>query len=908
MKRIIVYLFVCFCPFAATAQISSTNQKNDIDKTDIEDIIIVFKMHFDIGYTDWSEAVLQKYSGNMLNTALDAVIQTSSLPEEDRFVWTLPGWPMKYMLENSPQAAASAARQALADRRFAVHALPFTFETESSDLETLVRSMGYSSGICRSLGLELPRGAKLTDVPSHSWALPTILSNAGVQILHIGCNSGSASPDVPTVFWWEGPDGSRLLTVNWAEYYGSGVMPPENWPYKTWLAMIHTHENTGAPTPEDVEKVLAEAREKAPNARIKIGTLEDFHDALMSESPEIPVVRGDMPDTWIHGYMSMPDAVRINKSLQRKIWQTEALDKSLECWGYPQGDCTPYVENALEQSLLFDEHTFGLAMSHGRQAGWEYGDDFIIERAKGNYDFIEESWFEKGLRPHRALHNIMPVQRRNMAMLVRSAGTDGKRVTVYNQLPYKRSGTVSFPMEVYLKDFTVTGLEDTSTGDTVAVEDRHNILRFNASDVPAMGYKTYKVITGECLSSEKCSLFADEQDRTLENKFFRVRIDADNGALVSVYDKTNKCEMAGEKSGYGFGEYIHERFGQDEISRYNESYVKPGNHGWADREMGRPDDKQLEYSCARGKVSHIAWEKSDVAVSAYVFCSMPQPDETGNIHDRSSSEEYMMTYTLYADSPYLEISWYPVSSALSPQPESGWLAFPFNVKKPEFHLGRLGAIVNPTRDFVKRTNTDYCFLNTGLALTDRSGNGFGLNSPTAPAVSLGRPGLYRFSKDYVPNKPDVFVNLYNTQWGTNFTEWITDKSSVKIKIWSVSGYDNAESLIAPVEDTRSPMIAAYYDGPKGNMPVSASGLSVSEKNVLVTAYGDNPDGDGTLLRLWEQGGTQCRCTVNLPSGVYKSWELCNLRGEELQGIQPVCGDSITVEMKAYAPRSILLYK
>ena len=64
--------------------------------------------------------------------------------------------------------------------------------------------------------------------------------------------------------------------------------------------MIHTHENTGAPTPEDVAAVLKEAREKAPNARIRIGQLEDFYDALMKENPSLPVVKGDMPDTWIY--------------------------------------------------------------------------------------------------------------------------------------------------------------------------------------------------------------------------------------------------------------------------------------------------------------------------------------------------------------------------------------------------------------------------------------------------------------------------------------------------------------------------------------------------------------------------------------------------------------------------------
>ena len=123
--------------------------------------------------------------------------------------------------------------------------------------------------------------------------------------------------------------------------------------------------------------MLAEARAKAPGARIRIGRLEDFYDALMAENPDIPVVRGDMPDTWIHGYMSMPDAVKINKHLQRTIYQTEALNTLLGDWGVQTSDCSGHVDDAMEQSLLFDEHTFGLALSHGRQEGWKYGDDFM---------------------------------------------------------------------------------------------------------------------------------------------------------------------------------------------------------------------------------------------------------------------------------------------------------------------------------------------------------------------------------------------------------------------------------------------------------------------------------------------------------------------------------------------------
>ena len=883
-----------------SAQISATRVEG-ADKSDVEDIVIVFKMHFDIGYTDWSEAVLQKYTTSMIGQALGSVERTACLPEEEQFVWTLPGWPMKYILENTEGEVRAAAEDAVRTGRFAVHALPFTFETESSDLETLVRGMEFSSGINREYGLPLPRGAKLTDVPSHSWILPTILSHAGVKILHIGCNSGSASPEVPVVFWWEGPDGSRLLTFNWAEYYGSGVMPPENWPYKTWLAMIHTHENTGAPTPEEVAAVLAEARAKAPGARIRIGRLEDFYDALMAENPDIPVVRGDMPDTWIHGYMSMPDAVKINKHLQRTIYQTEALNTLLGDWGVQTSDCSGHVDDAVEQSLLFDEHTFGLALSHGRQEDWKYGDDFKVARAKGGYGFIEESWYEKEAHAHNALHSIIPVRRRDMAALAGAVAVEGRRVVVYNQLPWARSGFVSFPLEVYQKNFKVTALKDAVTGEVIPVEDSGNILSFHASDVPAMGYRTYSVMTGDAdtVPDDGFPLELDSLSGVIGNRYFRVAINTDDGSLLSVLDRLHGTELADSDGQYGFGEYIHERFGNEEIARYNSAYVKPSSHGWADQEMGRPVDPALEYSCSRGRVSHIRYDISDVSVSATAFCHI-------DAKPGQEREEYLMTYTLYRESPYLEINWYPDVYGTDPQPEAGWLAFPSGIEGPRFRLGRTGAVVDPSSDFVRNTNTDYCFVNTGLAVTGSDGNGIGLNSPDAPAVSLGRPGLYRFSRDYVPEKADIFVNLYNTQWGTNFREWIADRPSATVYVWPVREYDNASSLITPVEETRSPMFAAYSDGNAGELPPSMEGVSVSEEGVLVTAFRGSED--STLLRLWEQAGTDRECAVTLPAGVYGSAALCDLRGTVLEQPVPLDGDTLTVSLKAYSPLSVILYR
>ena len=369
---------------------------------EVKEIIVAFKTHFDIGYTDLAEAIVQKYGSSMITGALDVLEKTKALPSDRRFVWTLPGWPMNQILKRCDAAMKPQILKAISEGWFAVHALPFTFETEASDLENLARSFTFSSAIARQQGLPLPRDAKLTDVPSHSWVIPTLLTQAGVNILHIGCNPASRSPEVPLLFWWEGPDGSRLMTMYWGEYYGTSLTPPEGWPFKTWLAIIHTNDNVGAPSPEEVEKVLSEARTLAPNARLKIGRISDFYDALMKEKPDLPVVRGDMPDTWIHGYMSMPKEVKSARSVQKEMFTLEALNTLCAIWNGRSFDVSTIVADADESSLLFDEHTFGMAMSHGHSGYWCYGEEFKAERAKGVFKPIEDSWKEKSDRVYQA--------------------------------------------------------------------------------------------------------------------------------------------------------------------------------------------------------------------------------------------------------------------------------------------------------------------------------------------------------------------------------------------------------------------------------------------------------------------------------------------------------------------------
>ena len=858
--------------------------------SEVEEIVIVFKTHFDIGYTDYAESVLQNYSGPMINSALSIMDKTRALPGDKRFVWTLPGWPMHEILKRAEPETTERVEEAIRNGWFAVHGLPFTFHTEASGLEDLVRGLWFSAEISRRYGLPLPEDAKMTDVPSHSWVIPTLLQHAGIKFLHLGCNPASPSPEVPLLFWWEGPDGSRVMTMYWGKYYGTDLVPPSDWPHKTWLAIIHTNDNQGAPTPAEVGRVLQEAKERAPNAEVRIGRMSDFYDALIKESPALPVIRGDMPDTWIHGVMSMPKEVKAIRKTRDDVFALESLSALLNIWSAKQPDVSSKIADVYEQMLLFDEHTFGLAMSHGHSGTWHYGDQFQVQKARGVYRAIEHSWKEKGDRVWQAERIAAPTLRQTLHNLALQVNVPGQRVVVYNPLPWKRTGLVTV-----LSGSEIKALKDLRTGDILPVTHGGNVLQFLAREVPPLGYCTF--IPSKTLAQGKEEgLFLDNKRHVMGNEHLEITLDPIKGTIASLVDKRTGKSMVNQTSQYGFGQYVYERFSKKMTDQYAKDYIK-GGWNWANAELGRPGLDDTPYKVASGTRPRILYTKTATAVQAQLLFSVT-PD---------MPHAYSMTITLNKEQPSVDLTWSILGKSPEPWPEGGWISFNFNVTDPVFRLGRLGAVVDPTRDYVKGTNQDYSFLSTGMAVVDRQGQGMGVCSPDAPAVSLDRPGLWKYSQGFEPQRANVFFNLYNNQWSTNFTEWIEGSWSARFRVWPIRHYSHEHSIVTPSEENRVPLYTALVSGAVGALPSEQTGLSLSRKGVLVTAFGPNPNGQGTVLRLWEQAGQSGPCVIQLPEGVdVQSIQPIDLRGRALGKMTPVQDGRFSIEVQAFAPASFLL--
>ena len=77
--------------------------------------------------------------------------------------------------------------------------------------------------------------------------------------------------------------------------------------------------------------------------------------------------------------------------------------------------------------------------------------------------------------------------------------------------------------------------------------------------------------------------------------------------------------------------------------------------------------------------------------------------------------------------------------------------------------------------------------------------------------------------------------------------------------------------------------------------------------VRVTAFCPNPDGEGIVLRVWEQAGKGGEITVTLPQGMKATVaQPVNLRGEGEGCPIPVKDGKFSFELNAWAPRSFTL--
>ncbi|WP_027295730.1 DUF5054 domain-containing protein [Robinsoniella sp. KNHs210] len=398
----------------------------------MDKIIVLFKTHLDIGFTDFAKHVVDNYLENYLPNAMKVAREMRD--EEEGFIWTTGSWLIEKYLEESNDR--NMLTDAIEHGEVRWHGLPFTTHTELMDAELFQ----YGLGISKKLDIRFRKqtiAAKMTDVPGHTKAMIPYLVNAGIKFLHIGVNPASTRPDVPDLFRWRADSGEELIVM----YHNDYGELTEIGNSKTAVCFAHTGDNSGPQSADQIREIYKKLHEKYPDAKLCPGTLEDVAEIAIQEH-DLPVIRSEIGDTWIHGSGTDP----------KKISQYRALLRL-------KNDEIPIeMEKIYKKIILIPEHTWGLDektyLGMTREIGYIQGEhgyfirkEFEHVRYTDKFQIMEASWEEQREYLNNAV-NQLEGEEKNRAALA---------VSEYKRDPVETSGyeTVKPDQNLFINGYLV---------------------------------------------------------------------------------------------------------------------------------------------------------------------------------------------------------------------------------------------------------------------------------------------------------------------------------------------------------------------------------------------------------------------------------------------------------------------
>jgi len=372
--------------------------------------------------------------------------------------------------------------------------------------EAMVRQILYAKRYVKErFGVE-PEVCWEPDTFGHPWTYPQLLRKSGLKYYYF-MRCGKGYP----LFWWEGPDGSRVLAFT--SVYNNVVTPGtvvdiarrlhDRYGLKTSMFVYGVGDHGGGPTIEDVESAhLIQGKPALP--RVFFSSVQSFFKEVEAqlEGIPIPVVKDELNTIFDGCYTTHGDIKRYNRFCERLLVDAEKL-------------CVMsgvYTKDELHKAwlnTLFNQF-HDILCGSGSHEAYVYPSQ-IAEEAVDVADRATRASMEK------------------ITEKIRFTGS-GLPIVVFNTLSWNRADVVRarVPKGLIPKKPTVVSAD----GEKAAAQVSGDEVLFVA-DVPSMGYRTYYLTDGEVEAE------ALVKDGNLENDYFKVELAPGSGGIASMYDKVN---------------------------------------------------------------------------------------------------------------------------------------------------------------------------------------------------------------------------------------------------------------------------------------------------------------------------------------------------------------------------------
>jgi len=347
------------------------------------------------------------------------------------------------------------------------------------------------------------------DTFGHVWTLPQIIRKTGGRYyFFMRCGKGE------TLFWWESPDGSRVLAFT--SVYNNFVTPKnivdlvidlyERYGLKTSMFVYGVGNHGGGATIEDIEAAL-KIREKGLLPDVFFSTTHNFFREVLNEldGKRIPVINDELQFIFDGCYTTHGDIKRYNRLCERLLVDAEKF--AAFSGAYPHESLKKAWRN-----MLFNQF-------HDILDGSGTSEAYIYPRK-----LAEESIAIAREALNSSIQRItdqIRFSRREIA------------VVIFNPLSWDRVDIVrvKIPSEKIPRRPVLVSYDGR---EKVKAQFDGEEMVFVAK-VPSMGYKTYYLVEGGDEYEEASTIKCD--GNSIENEYFKLEIDKDSGTIVSLLDK-----------------------------------------------------------------------------------------------------------------------------------------------------------------------------------------------------------------------------------------------------------------------------------------------------------------------------------------------------------------------------------
>ncbi|MBN1901830.1 hypothetical protein JW926_10960, partial [Candidatus Sumerlaeota bacterium] len=603
--------------------------------------------------------------------------------------------------------------------------------------------------------------------------------DSGIMGFAEGCNSdrGPLFPHcgIKTPFYWEGPDGSRVLT--WlsngyaqtrfmAEAHELSQLEESVSSFIKWFdspdypfdaAYGYGAYSDNQPMNQDYGNLLEEWNKTYEYPKLIISSGEDFYRYLEENySEEIPVMRGDFGAFWEDGAGSTAYETILHMENQRRIEQAQTL------WAMAriEGGKSQYPSEAFHQAwddiLFYIEHTWGAAGSV----------------SDPDSQMTRDQWDYKANYARRADSKTRELHEEALQSYIQSAAPNVKNPVVVNTLSWQRSGLFQLPENI---PFEKTPADE--NGKPLAVQSLGEKRFALARDIPAFGSRSYQLVAASNPSP-------NAPLKSLENSFYRVTLDNTKG-ISSIIDLETGCELVDKSSPYLFGQILYASGGEgtgvaqhgnpDARIVMNTSGTDPLNP-----EHGAVLLTNAKVTEAKMVESGALWIDAVIRSSAP---SMPQVETRLRLHNHEKRISLEVNIN---------------SKKEIRKKEAVYIAFPFVISAPEFQLGMTKSIANPAKDFIHGACHEwYCVQDFVSCRGDTEHGKYEIlwTSPDAPLIALCNINLGLWLSDADLTNGTILSYAMNNYWHTNYKAGQGGDFRFRYEITSSgSGFLNDECL------------------------------------------------------------------------------------------------------------------